>query len=99
MCLGTVLRSSQFIDIVRRFNSFKLYIPGFAVLKTVGDANGSVGMGAEGGPCLFEVSVARCPTTAFPAVADGMTAGALVVVWLTLAVERPATLGPVLVLV
>lgn len=54
-------------------------------------------VGAEGGPRLFVVSVAMCPTTAFPAVADEMTAGALVVVWLMLAGGRPATLGPVLV--
>lgn len=98
MFLDTILRSSPFIDIGRRFISFKLYIPGFTALKTVREANGSVVVvRAEGGPRLFEASVAMCPTTAFPTVVDEMTAGALVVVWLTLAVERPATLGPVLV--
>lgn len=59
------------------------------MLKTVvvGEADGSVAVamlvGAEGGPPLLSVAV--CPTAAFPVVADEMTAGPSAVAWLMLA--------------
>lgn len=45
----------------------------------VGEADGIV----ASGPRLLSVAV--CPTAAFPVVADDMTAGPLAVVWLMLA--------------
>lgn len=85
--------SSPFLNLLR-CNSFELYIPGFVGLEMVAlaEANGGVVAvtpnSADVGPCWFEVSVAESPAS--PVVADDVTAGSLLVVWLMLAVELPA---------